>query len=153
MRAAENKKEGESDRSRTMNSRRDLGTRENRGRITCNQVPNRPSQCRQGKTPTSELWLDGQVSPKKLGTAAVTGLLMVATVGHRRREPPQNPTPAEGTHTSLALLVLKRRKDKAPILSKFNFEISEVMCLLISKLQLHRNPLAHPRLAEHARRN
>lgn len=91
-------KEGESNRSRTMNSRRDLGTRENRGRIACNHVPNRPSQCRQGKTPTSELWLDGQVSPKKLGTAAVTGLLMVATVGHRRREPLQNPTPEEGTH-------------------------------------------------------
>lgn len=96
-------KEGESDRSRTMNSRRDLGTRENRGRITCNQVPNRPGQCFQGKTPTSELWLDGQVSPKKLGTAAVTGLLMVATVGHRRREPPQNLTPEEGTRIPVTL--------------------------------------------------
>jgi len=110
-------------------------------------VPNEPAAVREKRPPLAS-WSGFTLES---GTAAVLrGLSLVAT-GHHSFQPPHDRTREEGANVPGT-----PGSQEAPGLGTHPVKIQTGepggSVGLTTKLRLHRKPLAHPRLVEHARR-
>lgn len=121
------------------------------GELRATKVPNRPAAVREKRPPLAR-WSGFTL---ELGTAAVLrGLARVAT-GHHSLQPPHDRTPEEGANVpgtpgsqeAPGLGTLSSCQNSMWRTRRYSSSVG-----LATKLRLHRKPLAHPRLAEHARR-